>query len=155
MWNRRKSMLDSLADDIREHIERETQDNIDRGMPADEARFAAIRKFGNPTRVAEDTREVWTMTWLENFLQDARHGLRLLARNRAFAIAAIVTLAVGIGANTAIFSIVDPSQLPNGPSAQTTFQAHGSPAGERTTESRRPVPHRAGEWSKHCAWILF
>ncbi|MGD0303998.1 MAG: ABC transporter permease [Candidatus Acidiferrales bacterium] len=106
MWNRRKSMLDSLADDIREHIERETQDNIDRGMPADEARFAAIRKFGNPTRVAEDTREVWTMTWLENFLLDARHGLRLLARNRAFAIAAIVTLAVGIGANTAIFSVV-------------------------------------------------
>jgi predicted permease len=107
MWNRRKKMLDSLADDIREHIERETQDNIDRGMPADEARYAAIRKFGNPTRVAEDTREVWTMTWLENFLQDARHGLRLLTRNKAFAIAAIVTLAVGIGANTAIFSVVD------------------------------------------------
>ncbi len=106
MWNRRKKMLDSLADDIREHIARETQDNIDRGMSPEEARYAAIRKFGNRTRVAEDTREVWTMAWLENFLQDARHGLRLLTRNKSFALAAIVTLAVGIGANTAIFSVV-------------------------------------------------
>ena len=47
MWNRRKKMLDSLAGDIREHIARETQDNIDRGMSAEEARYAAIRKFGN------------------------------------------------------------------------------------------------------------
>jgi predicted permease len=99
-------MLSQLEGEIREHIERETQDNIDRGMAPEEARFAAVRKFGNARRVADDTREVWTVTWLENFLEDARHGLRLLTRNRAFALTAIITLAVGIGANAAIFSVV-------------------------------------------------
>jgi len=56
---RSKRMLEELDQDIREHIERETQDNIGRGMTAEEARYAAMRKFGNVTRVKEETREVW------------------------------------------------------------------------------------------------
>jgi predicted permease len=106
MFKRRKRMMEALDADVREHIERETQNNIARGMAPDEAHYAAIRKFGNLRRVTDDTREVWTMNWLEDFFQDVRHGLRLLRRNKAFAIAAILTLAVGIGANTAIFSVV-------------------------------------------------
>jgi hypothetical protein len=65
---RRKRMLDDLDEDIREHIERETQDNIDRGTAPEEARYAAMRKFGNVTRVKEDVRDVWSFVWLEQLV---------------------------------------------------------------------------------------
>jgi len=75
--NRRKRMLNDLDEDIRAHIEAETQDNILCGM-SPEARYAALRKFGNVTRVKEETREVWSFIWLEQLLQDIRLGFRVL-----------------------------------------------------------------------------
>ena len=74
--SRRERMMDDLDQDIREHLERETQDNIARGMRPAEARRAALLKFGNVTRVTEATREVWSRVWLERLLQDLRYALR-------------------------------------------------------------------------------
>jgi len=104
---RRKRMLEQLGEEMRDHIDRETQDNIDRGMSLQEARYAALRKFGNVTRVKEQTQDVWAVTWLEEFLQDIRFGLRTLRRSPSITIAAVLAIALGVGINVGIFSVLN------------------------------------------------
>ena len=103
----RRRSLDGLDADVRDHIERETQENIDRGMAPDEAHDAALRAFGNVALTMEHARAVWIPVWLDQLAQDARYGLRMLRRNPAFSFVVILTLAIGIGLTTAVFSVVD------------------------------------------------
>ena len=104
---RRKRMLADLEQDIRDHLERETQDNIDRGMSPEDARCAAMRKFGNVARVKEETWEVWSVAWLEHFLQDVRFGMRTLLRSPGLTVAAVMAIALGIGINVGIYSVLN------------------------------------------------
>jgi len=104
---RRRPDLDDLDREIRDHLDRETEDNLARGMSPDAARTAAVRKFGNVTRVKEDVRGVWIPNWFDHLRQDARDAARQVRRNPAFSLAIVVTLALGIGLTTAIYSVVN------------------------------------------------
>ncbi len=97
----------SLSDEISFHIELETEKNVRLGMSPDEARRRALAHFGGVQRVREDHRDVRPMRWLEDAIADSRFALRSLRRTPALGVAAVVTLALGIGANVAIFSAVN------------------------------------------------
>lgn len=103
----KKHPLSDLDADIRDHIVRETQDNIDRGMPPEEARYAALRKFGNVTLAREDTRAVWIPVWLDQLRQDVRYTLRTIRRAPGFAAIAVGSSALGIGACAVIFAVLN------------------------------------------------
>jgi hypothetical protein len=97
--------LESLDDEIRDHLEREIQDQIDRGLSPEAARTAAFRKFGSLTAAKEDVRAVFTPLWLEHLLQDSRYAVRMLRRSPMFAAVVILTLALGIRMAVAVFSV--------------------------------------------------
>jgi putative ABC transport system permease protein len=104
---RRAQADDELRQELESFIEITAEQYVAQGMEPDEARRAARRKLGNPTRIREDVYEMNTAIFLESMVRELRHSVRMLRFNPAFAVTAILTLALGIGATTAIFSVVD------------------------------------------------
>lgn len=100
-----------LEAELRFHLELETEENVRRGLSPEEARREAHRKFGGVERFKEQARDVRGTAWLEDGLRDVRYGLRSLVRSPAFAMAALLTLALGVGLNASIYSVVSGTLL--------------------------------------------
>jgi len=113
-WSRflRRSRWDTeRARELESHVEIETDENIARGMAPDEARYAAQRRLGNRLQIREEIYRMNTIGWLDTLWQDVRFGARLLRRTPGFTVIAVLSLTLGIGANTAIFQVMDAVRL--------------------------------------------
>jgi predicted permease len=130
MWLKRlfsrRRLYGELSEEIREHLEEKIEELVVGGMSRKEAAYAARRKFGNVTLVEEDSRKEWRWPSIENLVADVRYGLRMLGRNPVFTVVGLLTIAIGIGANAAVFSVVNSVLLKplNYPKAEELVSLH-------------------------------
>ncbi len=106
-WLRRRTKEEELLAELQFHLTEEADERRADGLPEAQAQWAARRDLGNMTRLHEETRTLWTWMLLEQLAQDIKYGLRTMARNSTFTVLAALSLALGIGANTAIYSFMD------------------------------------------------
>jgi putative ABC transport system permease protein len=102
----RRGVSDGLAEELDAHLELEIQECVARGMSLEEARETARRHFGNITLIHEDANQTWAFPWFQNCVKDLSYACRMLRKNPGFAIATILTLGLGIGGNTAMFTVI-------------------------------------------------
>jgi putative ABC transport system permease protein len=113
----RRQREQDLRDEIASHLRMAIEDRIARGMPPDQAAADARRELGNVSQIQEAARDVWGRRWMDALAQDLRYALRVFRRNRSFALVAIISLALGIGANAALFQVLDAVRLQSLPVA--------------------------------------
>ena len=111
LWWRRKQREQDLERELRSDLELEAEEQQENGLSPEDARYAARRAFGNATLIQEQTREMWGWNSFERLWQDLRYGVRQLTMSPLFALVAILSLTLGIGANTAIFQLLDAVRL--------------------------------------------
>ena len=146
---RRNQFDRDLEDELRFHEEMKAHALADAdGMSGDEARAAARRRVGNRLRLREQSREPWTFPTVDTFAQDVRHALRLLRREPAFTVTALATLALGIGLNTAIFSVAygvlwRPLPYPDADRLVVVASAQQTERGAKTFWSWAPLTYEA------------
>jgi predicted permease len=122
----RRELYGDLSDEMRQHLDEKIEELVATDMSRKEATAAARREFGNVSLLEEDSRDVWRWMSIENLLADVRYGLRMLGRNPVFTVVGLLTIAIGIGANAAVFSVVNSVLLKplNYPKAQELVSLH-------------------------------
>src|ERR1700678_1884430 len=105
-WLKTKKRDAELTRELQSDLDLEEEEQRERGLSPEEARYAARRAFGNPALIREQTRAVWTWKWLEQLVRDLKYGTRTLFRSPGFSIVSVLVMALGIGATTSLFTIV-------------------------------------------------
>ena len=139
-----------FAAEVESHLAHETDERVEAGLPPEEARYAALRGFGNVTRHIERFREASPWFWLETLWQDVRYGWRSLSRSPALFGAAVVSLALAIGGTTAMVSVlhatvIDPLPFPHGGRLAALVQYDCHRAGDTARLRQGPGVHRIHE----------
>ncbi|MGE5724896.1 MAG: ABC transporter permease, partial [Acidobacteriota bacterium] len=152
-WYRRRAREADLERELRDHLDLEADEQRAAGLSPEQAAYASRRALGNTLKIEEDVRAAWGVQWLETSFQDLRYALRMLRKSPGFAVVAILTLALGIGANTAIFSVVDavllkPLPFPNPASLTMVWEDNPTYGLVRNTVAPPNLFH--WEQQNHC-----